>query len=238
MKATLGDCRAVNKPKGSGKSGQRKHYIQSPREAPPRGVVHSTEPFPVRLQPITDASKYQRPFLPESLCAPQGLCGLCTWRFCMYPQASKMRFWFSKTTLLSGFAVFLGKMYLTARGQSRSQCLLPLSSFCPVLILVVWWADQVYRKEWWGDYSRIELVLHLLTIKWRFLVQLEEYGLAGKATNLGLEEVEFWTLVMTWPNDVTSLSLSYLISKMGWLYLLPRDISDWEKVHVSTVFSI
>lgn len=154
----------------------------------------------------------------------RGLCGLCTWRFCMYPQASKRRFWFSKTTLLSGFAVFLGKMYLTARGQSRSQCLLPLSSFCPELILVVWWADQVYRKEWWGDYRRIELVLHLLTLKWRFLVQLEEYGLAGKATNFGLEEVEFWTLVMTWPNDVTSLSLSYLISEMGWLYLLPRDI--------------
>lgn len=68
------------------------------------------------------------------------LPGLCTRRFCMVSPGLK-----KEVLTLETDVVFTGK---TSDSQRPEQTIvLPLSSFCPDLILAMWWAKQVYLKE-------------------------------------------------------------------------------------------
>lgn len=78
---------------------------------------------------------------------------------------------------------------------------LTVSSFCPELIPVVWWASQLSLKNWRGGCSRVALAVHLLASMWRFLVELQEYGIAGEAVNFGIRDTEVWIPAVTWASD-------------------------------------
>lgn len=143
-------------------------------------------------------------------------------------QASKRTLWvFEDSCCWLASLSSLGRQI----SQAEQSIGLTLSSFDPEFILVVWWANQVYLKKWRAC-GWIALVVHLLTSVWRFLVGLEEYGMAGEVLNFGVKETDVWNLVVTWPSDLTSQSLNYLISKVEMIVSTSKGYcAQWDKVH-------